>query len=143
MNITSSEAHELTPGSIRWDDTQDATLLCQSLLELSAVDQGALWGNEYWVDQEKIRGLALFLRASLPYEAARPKEARQQLLDLTYSGNNRAWLASLCASLPFDDVKQQIASFCNERLKAGSKHRWEKVLAQIPGKITEPIADYP
>ena len=131
------DALELTPEHVRWDESQDTSRLCQCLIDLSSPDLSPLFGTGWWVDADEINGFALYIRSRLPFEEAKSTSATADLLDLTYSGKNRAFLASLCATLPSIQVQKEIAGFCSERLLAGSKHSWEKVLVQLPTSLTE------
>lgn len=130
MHPSRFDSLELDPDAVGWRDPTDATDICEKLLTLSDPDQ-----------PEPTLGLSLFVRAHLPYDDARSLEAAEQLLDLTYCGENRAWLASLCGNLPQDMVAAKAAGFCAERLLAGSKDAWFRVLPDLPEALCAPRLD--
>ncbi len=125
------------PANLGWDDSVDGPALCEKLTALSEPDLPRLITESPMIRWEPVRGLALFLRASLSYEAARPREAAEELLDLMYSGENRAWLASLCGNLPEPHLQEAAADLCVERLLGGSHHDWTKALGQMPAPVME------
>lgn len=86
--------------------------------------------SDIQVDEE-LQGLALLARTYLE-DKVRKQVAVQDLISLMYSGENRAWLASLAGNMNDQKGQEVAADFCLERMRAGSTHAWARALSSMP-----------
>jgi len=127
---------------LNWRDNVDVKLLCNKLADLSSplgpnLNNGGI--PSIYTGHEQFIGLSLFIRACLPYPEAKPSEAACDLLELSYCGENRAWLALLCGCVPDLESANAAASLCGEMIKIGSNKQWERALVEMPSYVCTPV----